>query len=107
VEIEFMDAPAVESLFRLEPPQASAAQKTAANRQRVADALAEALLEQVTGHPGMLRPAQPTTALRRARAGHRTRAARSSRRRTEDRSAPRSRARKGKSRTGRGSRTSA
>jgi N-acetylmuramoyl-L-alanine amidase len=105
VEIEFMDVPTVDSLFRLEPPQASVAQKTAANRQRVADALAEALLEQVTGHPAGLRPAQPTTAVRRARAGRRTRAARSSRRRTEDRSAARSRARKGKSRTGRGSRT--
>jgi N-acetylmuramoyl-L-alanine amidase len=49
VEIEFMDVPAVETLFRLQPPQASAAQQTAANRQRVADGLAEALLGQVSG----------------------------------------------------------
>jgi N-acetylmuramoyl-L-alanine amidase len=48
VEIEFMDVPAVEKLFRLQP-EASAAQQTAANRQRVADGLAEALLDEVSG----------------------------------------------------------
>jgi N-acetylmuramoyl-L-alanine amidase len=46
VEIEFMDVTAVEKLFRLEGPAATV-KKTALNRQRVADALAEALLAQV------------------------------------------------------------
>jgi len=81
VEIEFMDVPAVESLFQLEPPNATAAQETAANRQRVADGLAEALLEHVTGHRGELRRAQAPKALRRARPGPRTPVARRSRRR--------------------------
>lgn len=43
VEIEFMDVPAVDALFRLNPPQAA----TASNRQQIADALADALLSQV------------------------------------------------------------
>ena len=110
VEIEFMDVPAVDSLFRLEPPGTSAAQKTAANRQRVADGLAEALLEQATGLPlpGGLRPAQSARALRRERPGPRTRSARPSRRRrAASRPAARSRARKGRSRAGGGGRTSA
>ncbi len=47
VEIEFMDVPAVERLFRLQAPQAEIAEHTAQNRQQVADALAEALLSQV------------------------------------------------------------
>jgi N-acetylmuramoyl-L-alanine amidase len=47
VELEFMDVPAVETLLRLEPPQATAAKKTALNRQAIADALADALLAQV------------------------------------------------------------
>ena len=108
VEIEFMDVPAVDGLFRLEPPGTSAAQKTAANRQRVADGLAEALLEQVTGLPGGLRPAQAARVLRRERPGPRTRSARPlRRRRAASRPAARSRARKGRSRAGRGGRTSA
>jgi N-acetylmuramoyl-L-alanine amidase len=41
VELEFMDVPAVDKLFRLASP------RTAANRQRVADGLAEALLAQL------------------------------------------------------------
>jgi N-acetylmuramoyl-L-alanine amidase len=44
VEVEFMDTPAVEKLFRLDPPPAGAAEKTAKNRQKIADALAYALL---------------------------------------------------------------
>jgi N-acetylmuramoyl-L-alanine amidase len=95
VEIEFMDVPAVESLFRLEPPHASAAQETAANRQRVADALAEALLEHVTGPRGGVRPAQAGKARRRKRPDPRTPlAGRSRRRRPADRSAARSRRRR-------------
>ncbi|MFN0172181.1 MAG: N-acetylmuramoyl-L-alanine amidase [Bryobacteraceae bacterium] len=44
VEIEFMDVPEVDQLFRVNVPQAAA---TARNRQKVADALAEALLAHV------------------------------------------------------------
>lgn len=47
VEIEFMDVPAVEQLFRLDAPQTATAKHTARNRQKVADALADALLIQV------------------------------------------------------------
>ncbi|WP_166359397.1 N-acetylmuramoyl-L-alanine amidase [Pseudomonas akapageensis] len=47
VELEFMDVPAVDALFRLNPPQATTAEKTAQNRQEIADALADALLSQV------------------------------------------------------------
>ena len=47
VEIEFMDVPAVEQLFRLRAPQTATAEQTARNRQKVADALAAALLAQV------------------------------------------------------------
>jgi N-acetylmuramoyl-L-alanine amidase len=47
VEIEFMDVPAVEQLFRLHAPQAATVEQTARNRQQVAEALAEALLTQV------------------------------------------------------------
>jgi N-acetylmuramoyl-L-alanine amidase len=47
VEIEFMDVPAVEALFRLRAPQAAMAEQTATNRQTVADALADALLAQI------------------------------------------------------------
>lgn len=43
VEVEFMDTPAVEALFRLQGAAVGDA-ATAANRQRVADALADALL---------------------------------------------------------------
>jgi hypothetical protein len=46
VEIEFMDVPAVEQLFRLNAPQTVTAEQTARNRQKVADALADALLAQ-------------------------------------------------------------
>ncbi len=52
VEIEFMDVPEVERLFRLNPPDSMAVQATAANRQRVADGLAEALLDEVSTPPG-------------------------------------------------------
>jgi N-acetylmuramoyl-L-alanine amidase len=48
VEIEFMHMPAVEQLFRLNPPQRATAEQTARNRQKVADALADALLAQVS-----------------------------------------------------------
>lgn len=34
-----MDVPAVDALFRLNPPPAAMAEKTAQNRQQVADAL--------------------------------------------------------------------
>lgn len=44
VEIEFMDVPAVEKLFRLNAQDIEAATKAEMNRQRVAEALAEALL---------------------------------------------------------------
>ncbi len=44
VEIEFMDVPNVEKLFRLRAPRTATAKRTAGNRQRVADALADALL---------------------------------------------------------------
>lgn len=47
VELEFMDVPAVEDLFQLEPKKSSKARQTARNRQEVADALAKALLSQV------------------------------------------------------------
>jgi N-acetylmuramoyl-L-alanine amidase len=47
VEIEFMHMPAVEQLFRLNAPQTATADQTARNRQKVADALADALLAQV------------------------------------------------------------
>jgi N-acetylmuramoyl-L-alanine amidase len=47
VEIEFMDVPAVEQLLRLNAPQPALAEQTARNRQKVADALADALLAQV------------------------------------------------------------
>jgi N-acetylmuramoyl-L-alanine amidase len=47
VEIEFMDVPAVERLLRLRAPQAATAERTARNRQKIADALADALLTQV------------------------------------------------------------
>ncbi len=47
IEIEFMDEQPVENLFRLKPPTSAAAAKTAANRQTVADAIAEALLSMV------------------------------------------------------------
>jgi N-acetylmuramoyl-L-alanine amidase len=47
VEIEFMDVPAVEQLFRLNAPQAATVEQTARNRQKVADSLADALLAQV------------------------------------------------------------
>ena len=47
VEVEFMDVPAVEQLFRLNAPLADTAEKTATNRQKVADALADALLVHV------------------------------------------------------------
>ena len=47
VEIEFMDVPAVEQLLRLNTPQPALAEQTARNRQKVADALADALLAQV------------------------------------------------------------
>jgi len=47
VEIEFMDVPAVEQLFRLQAPQTATAAQTAKNRQQVANALADALLGQV------------------------------------------------------------
>lgn len=47
VELEFMDVPAVDALFRLNPPQAAMTEKTAQNRQQIADALAYALLSQV------------------------------------------------------------
>lgn len=43
VELEFMDVPAVDALFRLNPPT----EKTTQNRQRIADALADALLSQL------------------------------------------------------------
>jgi N-acetylmuramoyl-L-alanine amidase len=46
VEVEFMDVPAVEQLFRLHPSQPAAAEQTAKNRQKVADALADAILAQ-------------------------------------------------------------
>jgi N-acetylmuramoyl-L-alanine amidase len=79
VEVEFMDVPAVDGLFRLEPPRASTARETASNRQRVADALAEALLDEVHRR-GALRPAQAAEAMRRARPGARTPTAGRSRR---------------------------
>lgn len=44
VEIEFMDVPGVEQLFRLSALQTATAERTARNRQQVADALADALL---------------------------------------------------------------
>jgi N-acetylmuramoyl-L-alanine amidase len=47
VEIEFMDVPAVEQLFRLQAPQTATVEQTARNRQQVADALADALLAEV------------------------------------------------------------
>jgi N-acetylmuramoyl-L-alanine amidase len=47
VEIEFMDVPAVERLFRLDAPQTATAEQTAKNRQQVADAFADALLAHV------------------------------------------------------------
>jgi N-acetylmuramoyl-L-alanine amidase len=47
VEVEFMDVPAVESLFRFNAPQKATVEKAAKNRQKVADALADALLAQV------------------------------------------------------------
>jgi N-acetylmuramoyl-L-alanine amidase len=47
VEIEFMDVPAVEQLLRLNAPQPALAEQTARNRQKVANALADALLAQV------------------------------------------------------------
>ncbi len=101
VEIEFMDVPAVERLFRLEPPHASTAQETAANRQRVADGLAEALLEQVTDHPVGLRRAQAPAALRRARPRLQTRSAKRPHRRVAAKRPPaRTGAGSGKSRTG-------
>lgn len=46
VEIEFMDVPAVERLFRMKGPESSA-DKAAKNRQKVADALADALLASI------------------------------------------------------------
>lgn len=42
-----MDVLAVEQLFRLNAPQTTTAEHTARNRQKVADALAHALLTQV------------------------------------------------------------
>lgn len=47
VEIEFMDVPAVEQLFRLQAAQTATAEQTAGHRQQVADALADALLAHV------------------------------------------------------------
>lgn len=44
VEIEFMDVPAVEQLFRLHSPDAVVSQHAAGNRQKIAEALADALL---------------------------------------------------------------
>ncbi len=47
VEVEFMDVEAVDKLFRINAPQAATRKKTAKNRQKVADALANALVSQV------------------------------------------------------------
>jgi N-acetylmuramoyl-L-alanine amidase len=47
VEVEFMDVPAVEQLFRLNTLPTATAEQTARHRQQVADALANALLAQV------------------------------------------------------------
>jgi hypothetical protein len=94
-----MDVPAVDGLFRLEPPRASTAQETAANRQRVADALAEALLEEVHRR-GALSPAQAAKAMRRARPGARTPAAGRSRRVGAKRPSGKSGTRRRKSRGG-------
>lgn len=47
VEVEFMDTVAVEGLFRLSPATPAEATKTAGNRQRIADAMADALLSQL------------------------------------------------------------
>jgi N-acetylmuramoyl-L-alanine amidase len=47
VEIEFMDVPAVEQLFRLMTPQVQPSEEGVKNRQKIADALSNALLAQV------------------------------------------------------------
>lgn len=47
VEIEFMDVPAVEQLFRLKAAESDVEEEVAKNRQHIADALADALLSQV------------------------------------------------------------
>lgn len=47
VEIEFMDTPAVEKLLRIHPGSSAAAAENAGRRQRLADAMAAALLSQV------------------------------------------------------------
>jgi hypothetical protein len=47
VELEFMDVPAVEKLFRLMTTQRQPSKEGAKNRQKIAEALANALLSQV------------------------------------------------------------
>jgi N-acetylmuramoyl-L-alanine amidase len=44
VEIEFMDEQPIENLFRLKPSTSAIAAKTAANRQQISNAIADALL---------------------------------------------------------------
>lgn len=48
VEIEFMDVPAVERLFRLKPRDIAEAEFTVRNRQIIADALANAMMGQLS-----------------------------------------------------------
>lgn len=48
VEIEFMDVPAVDRLFRLKPADAAEAEFTIKNREIIADALANAMLIHLT-----------------------------------------------------------
>jgi hypothetical protein len=47
VELEFMDVPAVEQLFRLMTPQRQPSEEGAKNRQKIAEALSNALLSQL------------------------------------------------------------